>query len=276
MKLALVRPSLLLTMLLATYLGCAQSEYLGDPTSNDAAGTGGDMGQPIGPADAGSGTGGAVSATGAGGTQVTGAAGTGSVGAGGTGGSNGLGGGFGTTGLGGGFGAGGTTGLGGGFGAGGTTGLGGRFGAGGSGGSNGLGGRFGGGGSTGLAGSGGSVAGGGRGGTSSTRGGGAGGTSSGNGGAGAAATFTTIYSTILTAHCSGGSCHTPGSAGGVSFSSKSNAYSAVSSRVTPGNGANSGFYNTVNSGAMPRGAPKLSAADLASIKGWIDAGALNN
>ena len=54
------------------------------------------------------------------------------------------------------------------------------------------------------------------------------------------------------------------------------AYTAVRSRVTPGNGAGSSFFNTVNSGSMPRGAPKLSAANLAKIKSWIDAGALNN
>jgi hypothetical protein len=62
----------------------------------------------------------------------------------------------------------------------------------------------------------------------------------------------------------------------VSFSSQTNAYSAVKSRVTAGNGANSSFYRTVNSGSMPPGGPKLSATDLAKIKAWIDAGALNN
>ena len=68
----------------------------------------------------------------------------------------------------------------------------------------------------------------------------------------------------------------PRHAGGVSFASQSSAYSAVSRRVTPGNGAGSAFYNTVNSGSMPRGAAKLSATNLAKIKAWIDAGALNN
>ena len=50
------------------------------------------------------------------------------------------------------------------------------------------------------------------------------------------------------------SCHNPGTASGVSFASQSSAYTAVSRRVTPGNGAGSAFYNTVNSGSMPRGA----------------------
>lgn len=33
---------------------------------------------------------------------------------------------------------------------------------------------------------------------------------------------------------------------------------------------------TVNTGSMPPGGAKLSAANLALIKAWIDAGALNN
>jgi len=47
----------------------------------------------------------------------------------------------------------------------------------------------------------------------------------------------------------------------------------------PGTGAGGStvsFYTTVNSGSMPPGGPKLSAANLALIKAWIDAGALNN
>ena len=97
---------------------------------------------------------------------------------------------------------------------------------------------------------------------------------SGTGGA-AAPTFTQVYTTILVTYCSGSSCHNPGSQSGVSFSSQSNAYSAVKNRVTPGNGAGSSFYSTVNNGVMPPGG-KLSAANLALIKAWIDAGALNN
>jgi hypothetical protein len=33
---------------------------------------------------------------------------------------------------------------------------------------------------------------------------------------------------------------------------------------------------TVNSGSMPPGGPKLSAANLQTIASWINAGALNN
>jgi hypothetical protein len=84
-----------------------------------------------------------------------------------------------------------------------------------------------------------------------------------------------VYTTVLVTYCSGSNCHNPGSQSGVSFSSQSNAYNAVKSRVTPGNGAGSSFYTTVNNGVMPPGG-KLSAANLALIKAWIDAGALNN
>ena len=90
----------------------------------------------------------------------------------------------------------------------------------------------------------------------------------------AAPTFTEIYTTILVIYCAGSSCHNPGTQGGIGFASQSSAYSAVNPRVTPGNGAGSRFYKTVNSGSMPRGAAKLSATNLAKIKAWIDAGAL--
>ena len=36
------------------------------------------------------------------------------------------------------------------------------------------------------------------------------------------------------------------------------------------------FFMTVNAGSMPRGAAKLSAANLTKSRTWIDGGALNN
>jgi hypothetical protein len=93
---------------------------------------------------------------------------------------------------------------------------------------------------------------------------------------GTVVTFTDIYTNILVPHCSGSACHNPGSQRGISFSSQSAAYTSVKGQVTPGNGANSSFYRTVNGGSMPPGGPKLSSTDLAKIKAWIDAGALNN
>jgi len=197
------------------------------------------------------GTFGAAGAAGAGKVDVTsGQAGDGSsIGTGGTGGDNGSG----QAGTGGDNGGGGSTGI---AGRGGTTGSAGRGGATGSAGRGGSGGAAG------------SVGRGGTGGGSVDAGSNPDGT--------AAATFTEIYTTILTVYCSGSSCHNPGTASGVSFASQSSAYTAVSRRVTPGNGAGSAFYSTVNSGSMPRGAAKLSATNLAKIKAWIDAGALNN
>jgi hypothetical protein len=93
---------------------------------------------------------------------------------------------------------------------------------------------------------------------------------------GSAPTFTQVYNSVLGAYCGGSFCHNPGSEHGISFASQSSAYSAVSSRVIPGNGEGSSFFYTVNSGTMPPGGPKLSATNLAMIRAWIDAGALNN
>lgn len=221
------------------------------PDSADGGGWGsggtGSMGSGSGGADQGSGgdTGtGGIQATGEGGSQGSG----GIVGSGGSGtGGNGTGG----SATGGAIGTGGATGTGGAIGGtGGSTGTGGVKGTGGS---TGTGGVKGTGGSTGTGGSG-----------------------SGGAGGSAAPTFTQIYTSILVVYCSGSSCHNPGNQKNVSFASQSSAYSAVKSRVTAGNGAGSSFYMTVNSGSMPPGGPKLSAANLALIKAWIDAGALNN
>jgi hypothetical protein len=190
----------------------------------------------------GSGTGGDSSSSG--GIQGTGAGGTGDVGSGG---SNGNGGGIGTGGI--------TTGSGGFTGTGGTTGTGGR----GTGGTTGTGGIKGTGGVTGT------------GGVKGT-----GGTTGTGGTGGAAPTFTQIYTQILVVYCAGSQCHDPGSASGVAFSTQSSAYTSVSKYVTAGNGTGSSLYKTLSSGAMPQGKPKLSAANLALVQAWIDAGALNN
>ena len=145
---------------------------------------------------------------------------------------------------------GGTMGSGGGGGSGGAIGTGGIKGTGGSTGSGG------------VRGSGGSIGSGGKGG-------------SGAGGA-PAPTFSQIYTTILTASCSGSQCHNPGSQRGITFASQSSAYSSVKGLVTAGNASGSSFYVTVNSGQMPPGGPKLSTAALQMIAAWINAGALNN
>jgi hypothetical protein len=254
--------------LCAVAIGCANSEPIepldgtghpmagtGDPTSGAAGTTSGVAGFT------GAGAGGSSSTTVTAGTfgrgGSTGAAGTGSSittagqagdsggpGAAGTGGST-------ISGVAGGSGRGGTGGSAGTFGRGGSTGGGGRGGSGG----------------------------GGRGGTGG-RGGAAGTSGSPDAGTNpdgaAAATFTDIYTNILVVYCGGASCHNPGTAAGISFATKADAYDSVILRVVPGNGANSSFFRTVNSGSMPRGAAKLSAANLTKIRTWIDAGALDN
>jgi hypothetical protein len=256
-------------------LGCAASEPIdiddlaksrgtpaGDPTGLAGAGGPGIAGTTGAGASGVAGSVATAGTTGAAGSKTmdtSGQAGTtGNAGTGGSGGDNvsgqaGTTGSAGTTGRGGTTGFAGTTGTGG---RGGTTGFAGTTGGAGRGGTTGAAGR---GGTTGSAGSGGSSVDGGT-----------------NPDGAATQTFTDIYMTILTPFCAGSSCHNPGSQGGVGFSSQSSAYSAVKSRVTAGNGTGSRFYMTVNSGSMPRGQAKLSAANLLKIKTWIDQGALNN
>ena len=230
--------------------GCAQSEPI-DDLSGGAMGAAGEPGTGAGGTTAAGGTAGAAGFTGAGtGGKM------------GTGGSTGTGGGATQTG--------GSTGASGGATqTGGSTGTGGRASE--SGGSTGTGGRASGtGGSTGTAGA--SGRGGGRGGTTGAAGtGGGGGTGKGTG-----PTFTQVYGTILSVYCTGSGCHSPGTAGGLSFASKANAFSSLMSYVTPGDDSQSDFYFAVSTGAMPKGKAKLSAANLATIKAWIDAGALDN
>jgi hypothetical protein len=233
-------------LLVVVASGCAVSDQLDLP---DAAisGSGGTGSTASGAGGSDQGSGGDVGAGGSPATGEGGVTGTGGiVGTGGSGtGGNGTGG-NGTGGNGtGGNGTGGATGTGGIKGTGGSTGTGGVKGTGGS---TGTGGSNGTGGSTGTGGAGGS----------------------------AAPTFTQVYTTILVPFCSGSSCHNPGSQKGVSFASQSSAYTAVKSRVTVGNGTGSSFYKTISSGSMPPGGTKISAANLALLAAWINAGALNN
>ena len=231
------RPLWLLVCATAISLGCAQSDVL-DLSVIDVDHDGSVMDPP--------GAGGAAGA----GTAGSGSGGGGVAGRDGTGGSTGA--------------VGGNGGSTGGQSGGGAVGSGGDHGVAGTSGAGGAGGR----GSGGTAGHGsGGAAGHGSGGTSGQGSGGSGGT---------APTFTTIYSNILVVYCAGSNCHKPGTQGGIGFSTQASAYSAISHQVLPGDGADSDFYVTVNTGVMPKGAPKLSAANLALIKAWIDAGALNN
>ncbi len=226
--------------------GCASSdtpEFILLPDAGNGtgsnSGTGGSSNQGTG-GSSNQGTGGSFATGGSfgsgGASQTGGTTGTGGVQA--TGGTNGLGGSFGT-GSGGSKATGGTTGSGGTKATGGTTGMGGMVGTGG---------------------------------TKAT-----GGTMGGGGAGGAAApTFTQIYQSILTVYCGGSQCHNPGSQNGVSFSSQSNAYNSVKSRVKAGNPNGSSFYTIITSGAMPPSGSRPTSAQTAEIAAWINAGALNN
>ena len=91
-----------------------------------------------------------------------------------------------------------------------------------------------------------------------------------------APTFTEIYKNILLVYCSGSGCHDPGVSGGLGFATQASAFAALSHQVRPGDGVDSDLYVTLDTGVMPKGKPKLSAANIALIKDWIDAGALDD
>jgi hypothetical protein len=233
-------------------VGCAQSETLTLPTATDGAtgtglGTGGDSSAMEGGSGGGNsrdpGTGGTVEGTGGSGTGGA----SGATGTGGTSGATGAGGIAGATG----------TGAAGGQGAraetGGTAG-------------NPAGGASGRGGNAGKSGSAGS--GGGRGGA----------------GGGQAATFTQVYAMVLDApssspsNCAGSGCHIPGPQAGIKYDTKANAYQTLISvgAVVPGNAIGSGLYTSLMGGEMPKNRPTLSAALVALVASWINAGAQNN
>lgn len=88
---------------------------------------------------------------------------------------------------------------------------------------------------------------------------------------GANITFTSIEKNIFSKYCV--SCHSmqnPG--GGYAFDS----YDGVLKGVDKTNPANSRVYTATTSGAMPRGAAPLSAAEEDALLKWIQKGALNN
>lgn len=85
-------------------------------------------------------------------------------------------------------------------------------------------------------------------------------------------TFTSIRRNIIKDRCSG--CHNA-----TSLQVNLTNFAGVLSRVTPGNAAGSLFYRRVSGNLaplMPQGGPSLSAAELAAIEGWINAGAMDN
>lgn len=94
----------------------------------------------------------------------------------------------------------------------------------------------------------------------------------------AGAKFATEVKPILTASCT--SCHAVGvnyaGTGAPAGNITLDTYAGVLTIVSPKDGAGSLLYNSVLNDDMPLTGTKLSAAQKATIKSWIDAGALNN
>lgn len=95
----------------------------------------------------------------------------------------------------------------------------------------------------------------------------------------AAPTFTQVYA-IISANCA--SCHVGGSSGGLTMTTREQAYTNLSAgRVLPGSAAMSRLHCKVTGGAscgsrMPLGRDPLSDAQIRLIEGWINAGARND
>lgn len=95
--------------------------------------------------------------------------------------------------------------------------------------------------------------------------------------------------------CSGGGCHVPGSAGGLTMPDKATAYTnlvgvtstscSTLKRVTAGDPANSVLVAAVahvqagscaRTPRMPEGKPQLSADNIEKFRSWVMAGAKND
>ena len=109
--------------------------------------------------------------------------------------------------------------------------------------------------------------------------GGAAGSGAGGGGGsnGTGTTFTALYASLFgTSLCAGTLCHNPGMQKGVDMSSKMSAYDSLKFEVVAGDGANSALYRLLSDGTMPPEPPKATTSQIAAVRAWIDAGALNN
>jgi hypothetical protein len=99
--------------------------------------------------------------------------------------------------------------------------------------------------------------------------------------AGAAPTFTELYTTIFNntayaSNCAGGACHNPGTQKGLDFSTKAKGYTTALAKIKVGNPTGSQLVSQLASGSMPKTRPRMPAADQAKISAWIAAGAPNN
>lgn len=106
-------------------------------------------------------------------------------------------------------------------------------------------------------------------------------------------TWTNVYAMVIMPSCVGGSCH-GGNAGGLNMNTKATAYTNLVNADSNNSGAcanmkrvipNGGgillpkleqVANAYCEGTMPLGGSKLAQSQIDLVKGWIEAGALNN
>ena len=95
-----------------------------------------------------------------------------------------------------------------------------------------------------------------------------------------AARFPALYTNVLSASCSGATCHDRVAAGGVDFSSESRAFTTLLTRVVPGDPDGSILYQRITPGLctgtcepMPLGRDPLPDDERELIRAWITAGA---
>jgi hypothetical protein len=105
-------------------------------------------------------------------------------------------------------------------------------------------------------------------------------------GAGGGVTFTALYMELFgptapaASSCMGSDCHNPGVKDNVNLMTKMQAYTTLKAKVTPTNVGNSALIrrleSTTVSMRMPLNKPALTAVQIARVRAWIMAGALNN
>jgi hypothetical protein len=96
-----------------------------------------------------------------------------------------------------------------------------------------------------------------------------------------AATWTTIYQTLLVnqsdpSNCMGAGCHDPGKEKGIDLSTSQTGYTTISARLVPGSPDSSKLVTVLQSGDMPAGRPHMPAANIDLIRAWIQTGALDD
>jgi hypothetical protein len=96
-----------------------------------------------------------------------------------------------------------------------------------------------------------------------------------------ASTWTYIYTYLLhdmsyASNCTGEGCHDPGIELGFDLSTPANGYRTVQTKLSPGDPGSSTIVRKLEAGDMPRGRPMMPSHDIALIKAWIAAGAVDD